>query len=126
MGKLYLNYPMVEAFYHMASIPDPDFYTYYATIDELAAGEYKTCVNRENRNHDYRKFAASREECSIVIQQNVDKAWQLVGSVPMEDSQPKQIDMLAAQLDFLRKDRKIAVLSTCTFFIPEYNPELIR
>ena len=25
MGKLYINYPMVEAFYHMASIPDPDF-----------------------------------------------------------------------------------------------------
>lgn len=24
MGKLYLNYPMVEAFYHMTSIPDPD------------------------------------------------------------------------------------------------------
>jgi len=25
MGKLYLNYPMIEAFYHMRTIPDPDF-----------------------------------------------------------------------------------------------------
>jgi len=38
MGKLYINYPMVEAFYHMASIPDPNFDSYYATLDELIAG----------------------------------------------------------------------------------------
>lgn len=31
-------------------------------------------VNRENRNHDYRRFAANRGECNIVIQQNIDKA----------------------------------------------------
>ena len=29
MGKLYLNYPMVEAFYHMKSIPDDDYKTKY-------------------------------------------------------------------------------------------------
>jgi len=38
MGKLYINYPMVEAFYHMASIPDPNFDSYYVTLDELIAG----------------------------------------------------------------------------------------
>ena len=32
MGKLYINYPMVEAFYHMRSIPDEDFYSYSVTL----------------------------------------------------------------------------------------------
>ena len=126
MGKLYINYPMVEAFYHMASIPDPNFDSYYATLDELIAGEYKARVNRENRNHDYRKFAATKEECNIVIKQNTNKAWRLVGGDSGVDLLPTQIGMLAAQLNFIQKDRRVAVLSTCAFFIPEYNSELIR
>ena len=126
MGKLYINYPMVEAFYHMASIPDPNFDSYYATLDELIAGEYKARVNRENRNHDYRKFAATKEECNIVIGQNMSKAWWLVGGDSGDNPLPAQIGMLASQLNFIWKDRRVAVLSTCAFFIPEYNPKLIR
>lgn len=126
MGKLYINYPMVEAFYHMASIPDPAYDSYYATLDELALGTYKARVNRENRNHDYRKFAVEKEECSIVIDQNIKKANKLVG-VELGDSQlPTQKDILAAQLNFIHSDRRIAVLSTCAFFIPEYNPKLLH
>lgn len=68
MGKLYLNYPMVEAFYHMSSIPDEQYSNRFATLEELQAGTYKMRVNRENRNHDYTKFATDRVECNIVIQ----------------------------------------------------------
>ena len=28
MGKLYINYPMVESFYHMKTIPDLNFHKY--------------------------------------------------------------------------------------------------
>lgn len=126
MGKLYINYPMVEAFYHMASIPDPDFDSYYTSLDELLAGEYKARVDRENRNHDYRKFAATKEECNIVIGQNMIKAWQIVGSDPGEDLLPTQVEILAGQLNSIESHRRVAVLSTCAFFIPEYNPKLIR
>lgn len=126
MGKLYLNYPMVEAFYHMASIPDPKFGTYFASLKELSAGEYKARVNKENRNHDYRKFAATREECNIVIRQNIDKAWKLTDIEPVDSSLPDQFRILAAQLALLCDEEKVAILSTCAFFIPEYNPKLIR
>lgn len=79
MGKLYLNYPMVEAFYHMRSIPDKDYESYTASLQELRGKAYKARVQRENRDHDYRKFAATRDECSIVIRQNIEKACHLVG-----------------------------------------------
>lgn len=126
MGKLYINYPMVEAFYHMMSIPDPNFNAYYAMLDELLAGKYKARVNRENRNHDYRKFSATKEECNIVIRQNISKARWLVGCDSAADLPPSQAGILSAQLNFLQNDRRIAVLSTCVFFIPEYNPKLIH
>lgn len=126
MGKLYLNYPMVEAFYHMQSIPDPRFDSYCATLDELIAGEYKARVNRENRNHDYRKFAATKEECNTVIRQNIAKARRLTGGDSQSDSLPPQNKILAAQLHCLQSHKQVAVLSTCAFFIPEYNPKLIR
>ena len=57
MGKLYLNYPMVESFYHMQEIPDPLYENCFASLSELRAGTYKRRVTSENRNHDYRKFA---------------------------------------------------------------------
>lgn len=126
MGKLYINYPMVEAFYHMTSIPDPAYDSYYATLDELTSGTYKARVNRENRNHDYRKFAVGKEECDSVINQNVEKAKRLA-EVELGDSLlPTQYDILSAQLRCVLKDSRVAVLSTCAFFIPEYNPELIH
>ena len=126
MGKLYINYPMVEAFYHMASIPDPNFDSYYATLDELTSGEYKARVNRENRDHDYRKFATRKEECDTVIMQNINKAWRLIGNNRGNNLIPAKIEILNAQLNHIQSANKVAVLSTCTFFIPEYNPNLIH
>jgi hypothetical protein len=126
MGKLYINYPMAEAFYHMASIPDPNFDSYCATLDELIAGEYKARVNRENRNRDYRKFAATKDECDIVIAQNINKARRIVDGDPVDDSNPSQPELLSAQLNFIRNTKRVAVLCTCVFFIPEYNPILLE
>ncbi|WP_370774826.1 hypothetical protein [Holdemania massiliensis] len=125
VGKLYINYPIVEAFYHMTSIPDLNFNTYNATLNELSAGTYKARVNRENRNHDYRKFAATKEECNIVIRQNISKAWLVVGD-PEDDMPPSQAEILNTQLNSIQNENRVAVLSTCAFFIPEYNLKLIR
>lgn len=125
VGKLYINYPMVEAFYHMTSIPDLNFNTYNATLNELSAGTYKARVNRENRNHDYRKFAATKEECNIIIRQNISKAWLVVGD-PEDDMPPSQAEILNTQLNSIQNENRVAVLSTCAFFIPEYNLKLIR
>lgn len=126
MGKLYINYPMVEAFYHMASIPDKNYDTYYASLGELAAGTYKAKVNKINRNHDYRKFAATQQECSTVIRQNIRKAWRLVCCDALAEELPSQLDILTAQLHSIQNDSQVAVLSTCVFFIPEYNPALLK
>lgn len=127
MGKLYINYPMVEAFYHMPAIPDPMYNDRSASLAELLTGSYKSRVNQENRNHDYRKFAVNRGECNIVIQQNIEKSWWLLGeAADAVFIPPEQSRILHLQLRLLSNEKQISVLSTCPFFIPDYNPALLE
>lgn len=130
MGQLYLNYPMVEAFYHMSQIPDEDYPEKMATLAELRARGYKGRVRRETKNHDYRKFVQTREDCSIVILQNLQKAcflstgrtvnWKEALCHSQEISHELILQKQCASL----KDRSlVAVLCTCVFYIAEYNPE---
>ena len=126
MGKLYLNYPMVEAFYHMRSIPDKAYESYTASLLELRDKAYKARVQHENRDHDYRKFAATRDECSIVIHQNIEKACHLVGYGPAsDDGIPEGRTILNAELTLLSEMERVSVLCTCAFYIWDYNPNLL-
>lgn len=126
MGKLYLNYPMVEAFYHMNNIPDEFFDSYCATLLELKQKKYKWRVNQENRNRDYSKFACTRLECNTVIKQNIAKAWLILGKQPVKNNMLCHDEILAAQIDKMRVDKEVYVLCTCVFFITDYNSLLIR
>jgi hypothetical protein len=129
MGKLYLNYPMVEAFYHMKSIPDKDYNDYIVSLNELHLGTYKQRVGRENRNHSYSKFAVNREECNMVIQQNIDKAWMISQTQGITDASrpilPDLIQVLKKQLLRLATEKEFSILCTCVFYIIDYNPGFI-
>lgn len=126
MGKLYINYPMVEAFYHMSNIPDLEYDSRYATMEELLAKKYKERVNRENRNHGYSKFAVDKAECNIVIRQNIDKGFLLCGIDDPQVPLPDSAEILSVQLDTIEKEQRMAVLCTCAFYIVDYNPKLIE
>lgn len=125
MGKLYINYPMVEAFYHMKDIPDSDYMSYTVTMDELKAGTYKQRVNRENRNHDYGKFAADKDECNIVIKQNIEKAYKIIEKECNYTEVPDSGDILRNQLQKLKDTDEVFVLCTCDFYIADYNPQFL-
>jgi hypothetical protein len=117
MGKLYLNYPMVEAFYHMKSIPDKDYNNYTVSLCELAKGTYKKRVNKENRNHNYSKFAVTREECNTVIQQNIDKAWCMSEMERLKHMTKhallESVEILRKQFLKIEAEKTISVLCTC-------------
>lgn len=125
-GKLYINYPMVEAFYHMRSIPDDDFNLYYASMDELQNKEYKTRVQKESRDNDYRKFAINKEECNTVIRQNYEKAIRICGR-PYEGISHfiNDKELLTKQVDLLENDKKLYVVCTCAFYILDYDSKLL-
>lgn len=129
MGKLYLNYPMVEAFYHMKSIPDEEYNSYTASFEELRQHKYKERVNRENRDHNYTKFAATKEECSTVIRQNINKAWLLTETAHLVDDMalllPDSVEILKSQLRKMEEEQMLSVLCTCAFYIADYNPSFL-
>ncbi|WFA07921.1 hypothetical protein [Tissierella sp. Yu-01] len=129
MGKLYINYPMVESFYHMKSIPDPEYNSYIVTMDELKAGTYKSRVNRENRNRNYTKFAIDKMECNKVILQNVDKAWIISEdyhmNLDMDLYLPDPVKILNRQLLKIKTEDVVSVLCTCVFYIADYNPKFL-
>jgi hypothetical protein len=129
MGKLYLNYPMVEAFYHMKSIPDAEYNSYIVSMDELLQKTYKQRVNSENRNRDYSKFAVNKTECNIVIRQNIDKAWELSQIQRIVDgielALPDPVEILQKQLSKMESENAVSVLCTCAFYITDYNPKFI-
>ena len=123
-GKLYLNYPMVESFYHMKSIPDPDFMNYTVSMEELVSRTYKSRVKQACRI-PYKNFAATKEACSQIISQNLEKAEMILRQ--SHNSLPTDTRMLlAAQLSFLQHHSMFYVLCTCIFYIVDYNPLLIQ
>ena len=126
MGKLYINYPMVEAFYHMKDIPDAEYDSCVVLLSELQPKNiYKQRVNRENRNRDYKKFAINKHECSTVIKQNISKAWLITGR-KTSTIVPDAADILDAQLSSISSENTLSVLCTCAFYIAEYDPKLLE
>ena len=123
-GKLYLNFPMVESFYHMKSIPDPDFMNYTISMEELVNRTYKTRVKQTCRI-PYKNFATTKEACDLIISQNLEKAKMILrhprNSLPTDTRM-----LLAAQLSFLQSHSMLYILCTCIFYIVDYNPLLIQ
>lgn len=122
MGKLYLNYPMVEAFYHMESIPDDKYNDYTVTLEVLKKKKYKQMIHDICRDGDYAKFASDKEECGIVINQNLAKAKFFTNT---KDAIPDSVEILNKQLDLLTNKKIVSVLCTCVFYIAEYNSDFI-
>lgn len=132
MGKLYINYPMVEAFYHMQSIPDRNFHERKVSIAELKNKQYKTRVQQETMGGDYRKFATTRDQITIVIRQNLAKAQSLQCGTTFDWNDPTvtaevdHLTVLRVQLERLLTENKFDVLSTCVFFVADYNPAFLE
>lgn len=47
MGKLYINYPMIESYQHLNSIPDHDYIERIIPVSLQPGSRYKALVNRE-------------------------------------------------------------------------------
>lgn len=136
-GKLYLNYPMVESFYHMKSIPDPDYFVYTVNFRDLNSSKYKQAVKHICRI-PYKRFAESKEECDIIIYMNLQKAGLLINSpnstnISADSEQISNLirftdtaQILESQLNALQQKNILHALCTCIFYIADYNPALIQ
>ena len=116
-GKLYLNYPMAESFYHMPTIPDTGYLNKTVPMRILRDHAYKALVNLETVKHNYTQFAIDKAECNIVIKTNRDKAWDMIGQPRINSCFPEQKNILNVQHTLLQNEDKVSVLCTMVSFI---------
>lgn len=119
-GKLYINYPTVESTYHI-NINNDEFAS--EKIDENQVKNYKSVVNKFNSG--YRPMLTDVDKMKKVINQNLKKA-NVITNNTNDLYHPNLQDVLNRQNHIWDKSKELYTLSTCLFFITEYNSSLIK
>lgn len=142
-GKLYINYPMVEAIRYTKRLPDTAFYTYtvgrrqcwemsfkkladefsdYKSLDFLTLNEHRSATESE--------IDSRTENWELLQKQNIIKAnFLCTGSLSMPESKEtvSQKEIYNAQLhDYVLSKDCVSILSAFPLFLYEYFPNPIR
>ncbi len=113
LGKLYINYPMVESYYHLEKLPDNNYNDRVVDITNLNGKKYKKMVYEATC---LKKNLMTNRELCFIIMQNYNKAIYITNQ--------KQIDhkkVLEVQLERKKEKNEIFVLSMFPFIVLDYN-----
>lgn len=125
-GKLYVNYPMVEACKHFDRLPDLEFLDRTVALKDVPC--YKRTVGTESRYQNYERDF-SRPDVDEMIALTAIKAARLSGAGPDDPSgglyELDHEKVLRAQNYSLCAARRIWVLGMCLLFILDYSPGMI-
>lgn len=127
-GKLFINYPMVEACRHFRCLPDPDFLERAVGADDEVC-RYKELVGGETCRQNVKKL--SREDLDAIISMTMRKALHICGE-EYDSKNPRLmydrlslIGVLHKQNEQLAEKRSVWVLGTCLLFICDYAIGLV-
>ena len=120
-GKLYISYPMIEAFYHINSIPDPEYINRTVDIDLIANSgrEYKALVSRESC---LKKNNIKKEQYIEIIKENYNKAIKITG---LNNGEIDYLSILLYEINCVNERKYIDVFSTLPLFITDNYFEMI-
>ena len=127
-GKLYINYPMVEACKHFSDLPDAGYLSRYVSVDGI--GSYKRTVGDSSRFQNYsRDFCRPALDALILL--TVAKSLRLCGDGldlgDLADSCERvdHVEVFRQQEALYREQNCLAVLGTCLMFVCDYGVGLI-
>lgn len=120
-GKVYINYPMVESFYHLTSIPDKEYNDRVICLQYKNGEEYKKLVNCKMA---FKKNKISKELLELIVLQNYDKAIKIMGGLAEEIN---YCTILEKQIEMKNSSKnEIYVLSTFPLMIIDYNNDILN
>lgn len=134
-GKLYINYPMVEACKHFKTMPDEEYFSRKASLDVAYSKDknlgYKALVNRES---DYQSFERdfTRNILDSIIILTVKKSLNICGfkSNSLNFSElcrrVNHAAILSSQQELFKISNAVYVLGTCVLFVCDYSTDLIH
>lgn len=120
MGKLYINYPMMQSFKHFVSLPDPEYkYRISPPYD------YKKLVGEESRFTDLSKY--QYDTFIQIAVQNLVKVWGILHGTFRMPSYNEYLSMdlselYQTELEMFWTTDKTHVINTLIFFLIDYNP----
>lgn len=131
-GQLYINYPMIEAYKHLTSMPLPDenYKERKCSLGDLS--NYKATVNNETKYQDLRKY--DRALLQQIILHNIKKASYITENrygLNMSDILDfcNRIDIknitAVQNRSSLCADGFVYVLCTCVLFVCDYSRQLL-
>ena len=126
-GKLYINYQMVESFYHLSNIREIQVDEYFIdskfTVKELKEHKYKSRAVSEGTDLDIGRMSKEMIE-NIMYQQSCKANYILEENYEILDDygQEKMIMILDKQNNLLNETGEAYVLNTCSFFVLEFYP----
>lgn len=122
MGRLYINYPMMQSYRHFKKLPDPDYIK--ATASPWG---YKELVQKAGCHIDLRRWGY--DIFISVAVQNIRKTWWMLHS----DNRLPDVDEYASidwarvfdmELDHFTKTDTVYVLNTFVFAIIDFAPSV--
>lgn len=126
MGKLYINYPMMQSYKHFKSLPDLEFKD--RKIETMDASKYKIIVHNES---NYKKLEDYNfPMCMKIIGYHLMKANYIISSRYTLMSKAEFFDLDYKKIyNIERKNNEIKqfvdVLNTFVFFVIEFNPDIM-
>lgn len=117
-GMLYINYPMVESFYHQNSNQDDLYINKKMNLNDIS--KYKRIVNEECYQPNYRKYCNNKTELRNVINKNIIKINYLTGKEDIN-----HCEIFNVQKNMLLNN-ELYVICTCILFIYDYNSALLK
>lgn len=116
-GKIYINYPMVESYYHLENLPDDEYNDRKISLVGLNGKKYKKLVNTTTC---LKKNNITKRDMCYIIMHNYNKAKIIT------NMKSKEIDyhkILSVQLENKKTSNEIFVLSTFPLMAIDYNYE---
>ena len=116
LGKLYINYPMVEAYYHLESLPDINYNTRTVNLNNFNGRSYKKQVNKCSC---LKKNRITKKDLCYIIMHNYNKT----KIITKAEKEIDHINILESQLKLKKEKNEIYVLSTFPLLVIDYNYE---
>jgi len=123
-GKLYINYPMFEATYYLNDFEKPIPLLPIVRLEDCCGRKFKKLVKKitcfGNKNHIHLLFT-DKKQVLYSIKWNYIRQKKITGASCKID----YFKILEKQIEQLRRNKSIYILSTFLLLIIDYNPNIL-
>ncbi len=133
-GKLFVSYPMVEAFRYTKILPDPQFVHYKVKVSDCGAFKQTVqqfsaypnldfCIFKSLEKVDAELRAEVRQNWGHLVRQNVIKGCALCTGravYPFDIAEIQQVLVFDAERRLMEGNGDVSILSAFPFFLVEY------